>query len=197
MVKFGDLNPTIIGGQIVKRVIADPIKKDEVVDEGRKTIVAKTVSEGCINEEGIVINNYKAEPDSKRLTREGDIVVKLSSPYNAVIIDRVHEGMLASSFCSIIRDIEGIDKNYLVAFLNSEVCQKQLESSVAGTVMSVLSNGKLAELEIPLPNEKKQKEIGDYFEKTIKNRILLAKIQKLEEEKLASMIANLEDEDDK
>jgi len=59
--------------------------------------------------------------------------------------------------------------------------------------MSILSNGKLAELEIPLPDEKIQKDIGDYFEKTAKNRMLLTKIQKLEEEKLASMIASLEE----
>lgn len=193
MIKFGDLKPTIIGGQIVKRVIADPVKGDEVVDEARKTIVAKTVGEGCINEEGIIINNYKSEPDPKRLTKEGDIVVKLSSPYNAVIIDKDHEDMLVSSFCSIIRNIKGIDKSYLAAFLNSDICQKQLESSVAGSLMGVLSNGKLSEIEIPLPDEKKQEEIGDFFNKTIKNRILLAKIQKLEEEKLASMIANLEE----
>ena len=193
MIRFGDLNPTIISGQIVKRVIADPVKREKVVDEARKTIVAKTVGEGCINEDGIVVNNYKSDPDPKRLTREGDVVVKLSSPYNAVIIDKEHEDMLVSSFCSIIRDVKGIDKNYLVAFLNSDVCQKRLESSVAGTIMSVLSNGKLSELEIPLPDESKQKEIGDYFAKTIKNRLLLAKIQKLEEEKLASMIASLEE----
>lgn len=193
MVKFGDLKPTIVGGQIVKRVIADPIKGDEVVDKARRTIVAKTVDEGCINEDGIVINDYRTAPDPKRLTKEGDIVVKLSSPYNAVIIDKDHEDMLVSSFCSIIRSIKGIDQNYLVAFLNSEICQKQLESSVAGTLMGVLSNGKLSEIEIPLPDEKKQKEIGDFFNKTIKSRILLSKIQKLEEEKLASMIANLEE----
>ena len=196
-IKFADLEPTIIGGQIVKRVIADPIKKDEVVDEARKTIVAKTIGEGCINDDGVVINNYKAIPDPKRLTKEGDIVVKLSSPYSAVIIDKNHEDMLVSSFCSIIRDVKGINKNYLVAFLNSDVCQKQLESSVAGTLMSILSNGKLADIEIPLPKESIQKEIGDYFEKTIKNRILLMKIHKLEEEKLASMIAGLEEVNDK
>ena len=193
MIRFADLKPTIIGGQIVKRVIVDPIKDDKVVDKARKTIVAKTIGEGCINEDGIVINDYKTEPDPKRLTKEGDVVVKLSAPYNAVIIDKEHEDMLVSSFCSIIRNIHGIDKGYLVAFLNSAICQKQLESSVAGSLMNIVSNGKLSELEIPLPDEAKQKEIGDYFEKTIKNRILLAKIQKLEEEKLASMIANLEE----
>lgn len=191
--KLKELGLEIVGGQIVQRVIADVVRGEEVLDHERKTIVAKTVAEGLIDEEGIVVNNYKTTFDDKKLTHEGDIVVKLSAPYNAVIIDKDHEGMLVSSFCSIIRNVTQIDKKYLVAFLNSDVAQNQLKNSVVGTIMSILSNGKLGELEIPVPSKEKQEEIGSYFEKTIKNRILLAKIIKLEEEKLASLIANLEE----
>lgn len=193
MKKLKELNITFVGGQIITRVTVDPAKGDQVVDPKRKTIVAKTISEGRINEDGIIINDYKTIFDDKKLTHEGDIVVKLSVPYNAVIIDKEHEGMLVSSFCSIIRDVESIDKRYLAAFLNSDVAQKQLANSVSGTLMSILSNGKLAELSIPVPAPEKQKEIGEYFEKTIKNRTLLEKIIKLEDEKLASLIASVEE----
>lgn len=193
MKKLKELNIEIVGGQIVQRVIADVERGEAVLDPQRKTIVAKTVSEGLIDEEGVVINDYKTTFDDKKLTHEGDIVVKLSAPYNAVIIDKEHEGMLVSSFCSIIRNVNEIDKRYLVAFLNSDVAQTQLKNSVVGTVMSILSNGKLGELEIPVPSLEKQEEIGSYFEKTVKNRILLAKIIKLEEQKLAALIANLEE----
>ena len=146
-----------------------------------------------ISKKDIAVNDYKTTFDEKKLTHEGDIIVKLSAPYNAVIIDKENEGMLVSSFCSIIRDVKSIDKKYLVAFLNSEICQKQLERSVSGSIMSILSNGKLLDLLIPLPSMEKQKEIGEFFEKTIKNRILFEKIISLEEEKLASLIADLED----
>ena len=193
MKKLKELNIEIVGGQIVQRVIADVERGEAVLDPQRKTIVAKTVSEGLIDEEGVVVNDYKTTFDDKKLTHEGDIVVKLSAPYNAVIIDKEHEGMLVSSFCSIIRNVNEIDKRYLVAFLNSDVAQTQLKNSVVGTVMSILSNGKLGELEIPVPSLEKQEEIGSYFEKTVKNRILLAKIIKLEEQKLAALIANLEE----
>ena len=193
MKQLRDLNVEIIGGQIVQRVIADVFRGDEVVDPQRKTIVAKTISEGLINEDGIIVYDYKTTFDDKKITHEGDIVVKLSAPYNAVIIDKEHEGMLVSSFCSIIRNVTEIDKRYLVAFLNSEIAQFQLKSSVVGTVMSILSNGKLYDLEIPVPSKEKQEEIGSYFEKTVKNRALLAKIIALEEEKLSSMFVNLEE----
>lgn len=190
--KLKELGLEIVGGQIVQRVIADLVRGEEVLDPARKTIVAKTVAEGLIDEEGIVVNNYKTTFDDKKLTHEGDIVVKLSAPYNAVIIDKDHEGMLVSSFCSIIRNVTQIDKKYLVAFLNSDIAQNQLKNSVVGTVMSILSNGKLGELEIPVPSEEKQEAIGLFFEKTIKNRVLLQKIMKLEEEKLSALIASVE-----
>ena len=193
MKKLKELNIEIVGGQIVQRVIADVERGEVVLDPQRKTIVAKTVSEGLIDEEGVVVNDYKTTFDDKKLTHEGDIVVKLSAPYNAVIIDKEHEGMLVSSFCSIIRNVNEIDKRYLVAFLNSDVAQTQLKNSVVGTVMSILSNGKLGELEIPVPSLEKQKEIGTFFEKTIKNRVILQKIMKLEEEKLTALIASLEE----
>lgn len=193
MKKLKELNIEIVGGQIVQRVIADVERGEAVLDPQRKTIVAKTVSEGLIDEEGVVVNDYKTTFDDKKLTHEGDIVVKLSAPYNAVIIDKEHEGMLVSSFCSIIRNVNEIDKRYLVAFLNSDVAQTQLKNSVVGTVMSILSNGKLGELEIPVPSLEKQIEIGTFFEKTIKNRVILQKIMKLEEEKLTALIASLEE----
>ena len=191
--KLKELGLEITGGQIVQRVIADLTRGEEVLDPDRKTIVAKTIAEGLIDDEGIVVNNYKTTFDDKKLTHEGDIVVKLSAPYNAVIIDKEHEGMLVSSFCSIIRNVTQIDKKYLVAFLNSTFAQNQLKSSVVGTVMSILSNGKLYELEIPVPSKEKQESIGLFFEKTVKNRILLQKIIKLEEEKLSALIASVEE----
>lgn len=188
-----ELNVEIIGGQIVQRAIVDEARGDEVVDAKRKTIVAKTINEGLIDDESVVLNDYKMNFDEKKLTHEGDVVVKMSAPYNAVIIDKDHEGLLVSSFCSIIRNINEIDKRYLVAFLNSNLAQNQLKESVTGSIMSILSNGKLYDLEIPVPSKEKQVEIGEYFEKTIKNRIIFQKILALEEKKLDALIRKVED----
>lgn len=181
----------IIGGQIISRVIADSVKGDLIIDGNRKTIVAKTISEGYINSDNIIINDYKKTLDKEKLTRKGDIVIKLSSPVYACLIDENNTGMLVSSFCAIIRNVKDIDKRYLAAFLNSDICQQQLSISVAGSVANILSTGKLGDLEIPIPEPNKQIEIANFYEKTIKNRILLQKIIKLESEKLSSLIERL------
>lgn len=193
MKKLKDLGITITGGQIISRVIADENKGDEVVVENQRTIVAKTIDKGLIEDDDVVYNNYRTQLDEKRMTKEGDIVIKLSAPYGAALVDKEHENMFVSSFCSIIRDVEGINKEYLVAFLNSDNCKRQLESSTAGSLLGVLSTGKIMDLVIPVPNETKQSEMGSFFSKTIKNRVLLEKIIKLEDEKLSSLIAEVEE----
>ena len=198
MKKLRDVGEIVIdSGQIISRVIADKNRGDEVVAPQVKTIVAKTVAKGYIDDENLVINDYKTKLDDKRLTKEGDIVFKLSSPYSAALIDKTHEGLFVSSFCSIIRNVpKELDKDYLVAYLNSEECQIKLNESISGRSgmgLNIVSNGKLFDLELPIPKAKEQKEIGEYFNRTLQNKITIEKIQKLEEEKLSTMIANIKE----
>ena len=39
----------------------------------------------------------------KKFTKEGDVVVKLSTPYNATYVTKENEGLAVPSFCAIIR----------------------------------------------------------------------------------------------
>ena len=75
-----ELGVNIIGGQILARVNADPNKGDKVLDYKRKTVLAKSVDEGVLVEENIPCNDYKTLPDEKRLTKKGDIIIKMNAP---------------------------------------------------------------------------------------------------------------------
>lgn len=186
------IQQTIIGGQILSRVTADPKHNDKPIRLKFPTIVAKTINAGIVDDDNIVYNDYKKEIDEKRLTKEGDIVIKLTTPHCAALIDKEHEGLLVSSFCSIIRDVEGIDKNYYVAFLNSEVAERQFEALNPTTnVMRVITISAIEKLEIPAARESKMKQIGNYFINHSKKKILFDKIIKLEEEKLSSYYKEL------
>lgn len=187
-----EIGATISSGTIITRLTAEKLKGEQAVDIQRKTIVSKTVERGYIDDEAIVYNDYKVLPDANKLTKEGDIIIKLAAPYRACIIDKEHEGMLISSFCSVIRNLsDEIYAKYLVAYLNSDECVKQLEQRAVGTTIAMLSNGKIADLPIPEPNAIKQIKIGNYFEKSVNNILLLKKISKLEQEKLNAMIAEI------
>lgn len=184
---------SITGGQILNRVTCDETKDDPIIDENRRTIYSKTVDKGRIDDDNIVYNNYKTELDDKKITKEGDIIIKLSAPYYATIIDKEHEGMLVASFCSIIRDVTGINKDYLLAYLNSSLFNEQVLKSVAGTTVGVLPIGKIMDFDIPVPTEEKQIEIAKLFMKTVKRKALIERIIKLEEEKLEVLFAKLGD----
>lgn len=180
---------TLSSGSIITRLTADRIRGEVANDIGRKTIVSKTVEKGYISDADVVVNDYKEIPNDNKLTKEGDIVIKLAAPYRAALIDKEHEGMFISSFCSVIRDLsKDVNPYYLTAYLNSDVCVAQLEQRAVGSVMKMLSNGKLGDLPVPVPNMETQVEIGDYFEKSVKNIALLEKITKLEQEKLNALI---------
>lgn len=180
---------TLTSGSIITRLTADKIRGEVANDIGRRTIVSKTVEKGYISDSDIVINDYKEIPNNNKLTKEGDIVIKLASPYRAALIDKEHEGMFISSFCSVIRNLSiEVNPFYLIAYLNSDVCVAQLESRAVGSAMRMLSNGKLGDLPVPIPDAETQKEIGDYFKKSINNIVLLEKITKLEQEKLNALI---------
>ena len=93
-----ELKIKIIGGQIINRVIANESNNDEIV-ETRGTIVAKTISSGYISDNEIITNNYKTKCDEKRITKENDVIIKITPPFAAALVDKKHEGLLVSSFC--------------------------------------------------------------------------------------------------
>ena len=149
-----ELKIKIIGGQIINRVIANENNNDEIV-ETRGTIVAKTISSGYISDNEIVTNNYKTKCDEKRITKENDVIIKITPPFAAALVDKKHEGLLVSSFCMLLTDIpEEIKPEYLVAYLNSERGVAQVTSRMTGSTISTISVVALKQIYIPFPCSK-------------------------------------------
>ena len=199
VVKLGEVID-IYSGQIMSRVKADKPEEtgDYITTKTMKVIVPKAItSEGLINLEDIVeekiivtdINIIDKETgetefvmpiDSKRITSLGDIVIKLSTPFDSATITEDAIGCLIPSFCAIIRNKGLIDEDYLQAFLNSKLCKDQLRAKVVGTVMTILSIGKIKEIEIPIPETDQQITIGKRYREAQTKISTLKKIVELE-----------------
>lgn len=183
MIELGEYNIDIAGGLIMTRLTAKPEAGDDVVEE-RGVIIPKCInSDGTINAEEIPIESLKAAVDPAKLTAAGDIVMKLSTPYDAAIIDEDSAGCVVPSFCARIRNIGDANVEYLLAFLNSEACKSQLRSQISGAVMTVLSVGKIKRVRIPLPSKVQQEEIGRQYMETQKKLKIVRKIIELEAKK--------------
>ncbi len=174
----------ITSGQIMSRVTATG-KMDEPSIGKYKVVIPK-----CINSDGTLSLSDMAEeevrviPDAKRLTKPGDIVMKLSTPYSAAMIDEDSSGCLVPSFCAIVTCCNPeIDTEYLLAFLNSETCKAQLRNQVAGAVMTVLSVGKIKEAIMPIPDMNRQLQIAEEFRESQRKLQVIRDIMALTEKR--------------
>ena len=199
IVKLGDVID-IYSGQIMSRVKADKPESagDNVTTTNIKVIVPKAItSDGLISvdeivEEKIIVTDinikdkttgeveYVLPVDNKRITALGDIVIKLSTPFDSATITEETVGCLIPSFCAIIRNKDIVDLDYLQAFLNSKLCKEQLKAKVVGAVMTILSIGKIKEIDIPIPVMEQQIEIGKRYKETQLKIATLKKIVELE-----------------
>lgn len=173
MVKIEEV-AEIFSGQIMSRITSAGDKESDTVHPFRVIVPKAITSDGLILENEIPTEQVKVMPDERRITKVGDIVIKLSTPFDSATITEQFAGCLVPSFCAIIRHGEKIDNDYLQAFLNSRFCKEQLKAKVAGAVMTILSIGKISDVNIPLPSLEQQKEIGANY-RIVQKKIAIVK----------------------
>lgn len=176
-IKLGDFCE-VVGGQIMSRVMAKGT--DQTVEE-RIVIIPKAItSNGMIDSESLPKEKLMMHVDEKRLTKFGDIVIKLSTPFDSCIINEKYEGCVVPSFCAVIRNNGLLNDYYLQAFLLSDSFKETAKNITYGMTMSIIPTGKLKEIEIPIASKETQDEIGNRFKETQEKIEVLKKITELE-----------------
>lgn len=171
-----------IGGQIMTRISASDYDP-EVSGEWKVVIPKAITADGFIQVGDMAVEKLKVLPDEKKVTALNDIVIKLSTPFDAALVTEEAVGCVVPSFCAILRKRSDIDINYLLAYLSSKSCKDQFRMRVAGAVMSILSVGKIKDIEIPIPDMATQKEIGERYQKLQEKKKVIRQIVELEEQR--------------
>lgn len=156
--------------------------------KGETGIDYKVLTLSSIEKEGRInlntIENFKSitELDNKLLTKQGNIIIRLSNPYTAVYIKKEYENILMPSLIASI-EINSNDflPEYIQIFLNSETCKKQLRKEANGTVIVTVNTKILKELEIPELPKWKQKDLIEYENSYYTEKRLTEEILKLKE----------------
>lgn len=163
--KLNQIVDKIHTGQIISRVEA----KEEVGDpvlEIRKVLVPRAISNGRVNHDDLGEVKLKKLVDEDKITQSGDIVLKLSTPYDAAYIKEEDAGLVVPSFCLIIR---GIDERktiakFIMSYVNSGYIRNVLKSKVSSISIPVLKLGDVKDLEIPVISIEKQELIANAYE---------------------------------
>lgn len=175
----------IFGGQIMSRVVVNRELESNPLERWRVIIPKCILTNGLISVNDMPFEELKSKPDDKKVAFANDIVMKLSSPFDSATITAEAANCIVPSFCALIRNkgiVDGdvVHNDYLQAFLNSKLCKEQLKAKVAGSIMTVLSVGKLKDIEIPIPDENIQLQIGNEYRKMQQKVKLLSEIVELE-----------------
>lgn len=172
--KLGEITKIIYSGQIISRVEAKEDIGDTVLEE-KKVLIPKAISAGRINHSDLGTVKIKKEVDDGRITKRGDVIIKLSTPYDTAYIEECDEGLVVPSFCCIIRGIDGdkADAEFIAAYMNTDYIREQLKSKVAGTTMAMIKIADVKGLMLPPVNIEKQRLLGQAYSISCQKQDLL------------------------
>lgn len=149
-------------GQIMTRVSARDDIGDKVLKR-EKVLVPKSISNGIIITSNLGYVNLNKDIDKDKYTQEGDVVLKLSTPYDAAYITSKDIGLAIPSFCAAIRIWDkNIDAKYISAFLNTKYI-KDILTEKASTVRPMVKILDIRALEIPKISLTDMQDIGKAY----------------------------------
>lgn len=178
-------------GQIMSRLVVNELVERNPLETWRVVVPKAITSDGSIIENELVTEELRNKPDEKRITAIGDIIIKLSTPFDSATITTNLAGCLIPSFCAIIRNKGIINNNYLQSFLNSKLCKDQIKAKVTGSAMALISISKLKDIEIPIPDQKIQEEIGMHYREVQLKIATMKQIIELESKRNDVIFSNM------
>ncbi len=176
-----------------------PTSRAKRISEGAepknvKVLLPRAMQRGAIIDEELATEAI-GEVKNEYFTREGDVIIKLSTPYNSVYIDKVHEGIMVTSFGMVLRrkaDAE-LDMLYLSMFLNLPQTNAMLQTISTGqsVAMAMLKRQTVADIDVPLISIEKQKKLAELFQAIQKRKNQYLRLIELDEELVTSQMNQL------
>lgn len=198
--KLSDIAGEIYTGVLTRRVVfeegelAAMSEAETATLESARILMPKAIADGVIDPNQLQEVKLKKEVKEKFRTHLGDVIMKLSSPYDCCVIeDEEDENLIVPSFCLRIGSIdEEYDPYFIMAYLTSASAWKQIEKTMMGRALSIISNESVSELILPVMTPEKRREAGERYMKTLEFRRTAGRVIKLEKERNDSLFLSME-----
>ncbi|MDY4799087.1 MAG: hypothetical protein SO157_07075 [Bullifex sp.] len=202
--KLSDIAGEIYTGVLTRRVVfeegelAAMSEAETVTLESARILMPKAIAYGVIDPNQLQEVKLKKEVKEKFRTHLGDVIMKLSSPYDCCVIEKEEdENLIVPSFCLRIGSIdEAYDPYFIMAFLTSASAWKQIEKTMMGRALSIISNESVSELMLPDMTPEQRHEAGYRYERTLEFRRTAGRIIRLEKERNDSLFLSMEVNDE-
>lgn len=202
--KLSDIAVEIYTGVLTRRIIfedselASMSEAETAALTSARILVPKAIADGVIDHSQLQEVKLKKEVKEKFRTHLGDVIMKLSSPYDCCVIeDEEDENLIVPSFCLRIGSIdEEYDPYFIMAYLTSASAWKQIEKTRMGRALSIISNESVSELMLPDMTSEQRHEAGYRYKKTLEFRRTAGRIIRLEKERNDSLFLSMEVNDE-
>ncbi len=142
-------------------------------------------STGILNPEFLDEFVSNSQLEKKYLTKENDIIIRLTSPYTALVIESNAEGIVIPSNFAIIRLMNNLfHPEYIALYLNSEDTNKLFHQSAISTTIPLIKTSFLKKVNIVEKSLDIQKRMAELRKLQYKEDMLLNNL-KQEKKKLA------------
>ena len=189
LAEIGSMNVSVESGTVLNRV---QIEKDSEGSVTIKALLPKALVGGIdVNALDEITVKIEAIASKKvKTTQEGDVVIKLTTPYDVAYITDEYQGLLVSSHCAIIRGLnpEEINAKYLAYVLSSPYGKDYLGSVTTGASTAMLKVRDIISIPIPMLPLQEQEMLGDIFLAFCKKRAALKEMLSNEEAVQSAMI---------
>lgn len=152
--KLGDI-ASVRSGLVLSRKLA----RENPVQRYRLLNLRSITPEGFIDLNETDVYDAKEKLSGEYLSQVGDVVIRLSAPYTAVLIDTETEGMVISSNFVIVRtDPIALLPEYLYWLLNTPEVKHMMFESSSSNMLGAIKAKFFSDYEItPLPIPEQQK----------------------------------------
>lgn len=134
----------------------------DVIAKYRQLNLKAIDSKGYIDENNLEEFCANERLKSEYLTQPGDVIVRLTTPYTAVLIDEKFAGMVIPSHFIVIRTRgKKILPEYLYWLLNTDKVKSSLLQYVSSIMIGTVKPASYAEMEIELLTLEEQRKISD------------------------------------
>lgn len=145
---------------------------------------------GYIETENVDLYDATEPLSSEYLTHTGDVVIRLTAPYTAVLIDDTTSEMVISSNLVVIRaDASQISPEYLYWLLNTPKVKRQIYENTSSNMLGAIKPRYFADFEVSLLSMENQETIAALNLLAHKERQLLNELA-MEKEKYYSYTIN-------
>ena len=132
---------------------------------------------GYVDPDQLDVYDAKEPLGSEYLTRSGDIIVRLSAPYTAVLIDQSTENLVVSSNFVLIRtEQNALLPEYLHWLLNTEKVNRRIYENATTNMLSAVKAKYFVDFEFAQLPLEQQRAVADMYQTMQKELRLLTEL---------------------